>query len=182
MKYVILAILIPAGFYAAYRLIGASANKRPIRSPDDSSVSDMTKVCLPQIQLIYPDFDIKIRSQEAEEALLGVLSAITKQDTAFLLHADASLYKQVEHIITSQHIDGRLTPFDAAIVNQCAISGCREENGHFHITFQCAVECIHYTLQSGEIIKGSPTEKLCRKYNMVLNSQNWLFTHFERSC
>lgn len=144
------------------------------------SVQDCTAVCVPKIQQIFPDFNPNQYTLEAEETLVSILQAISQQDSRLLVHCHERLQKQVDNIIAGQQLDGRVTPFDAVILEQTALAGCRQEHNHFNITFQCALACRHYTLLNEAVIKGSATEEEHCVYNVVLDTDNWLFTHFER--
>lgn len=146
-----------------------------------SAVQDCASVCLPKICSHYPDFDVQRYTKRAEETLVSIFHAITEQDSSLLLHSHPRLKKQVDYIIASQHLDGRLTPYDAVKLHQTALAGCRQENDHFNITFQCALRCRNYTLRNDEIIKGSATEEQQYIYSVVLDTDDWLFTYFERS-
>ena len=146
-----------------------------------SAVQDCAAVCLPKIHSCYPEFDAQRYTKQAEETLVSIFQAITQQDSSLLVHSHPRLKKQVDYIITSQHLDGRSTPFDAVTLHQTALAGCRQEEDHFNITFQCALRCRSYTLHHDEIIKGSATEEQQYVYNVVLDTDGWLFTYFERS-
>ncbi len=145
-----------------------------------SAVQDCAAVCVPKIQQVFPDFSLSQYTLAAEEALVSILQAISQQDSRLLVHCHERLQKQVDYIIAGQQLDGRSTPFDAVILQQTALSGCRQEQNHFNITFQCALDCRHYTLLDEQIIKGSATEEQHCVYSVVLDTDNWLFTYFER--
>ena len=146
-----------------------------------SAIQDCASVCLPKIRGCYPEFDDKRYAQQAEETLISIFHAITKQDSDLLVHSHPRLKKQVDYIIANQHLDGRLTSYDGVSLEQTALAGCRQEEDHFNITFQCALNCRSYTLRNDEIIKGSATEEQQYVYNVVLDTDGWLFTYFERS-
>lgn len=146
-----------------------------------SAVQDCAAICLPKIHSLYPDFDAQHCTKQAEETLVSIFQSISQQDSSLLVHSHPRLKKQVDYIIASQQLDGRLTPFDAVTLRQTALAGCRQEEDHFHITFQCALRCLNYTLCNDEITKGSPTEEQHYIYNVVLDTDEWLFTYFERS-
>ena len=135
---------------------------------------------MPKIQKLFPDFNLNRYTLEAEETLVSVLQAISRQDSHLLVHCHDRLKKQVDYIIAAQKLDGRSTPFEAIILSQSALSGCRQEENHFNITFQCALDCRHYTLLNEAVISGSDTKEQHCVYNIVLDTDSWLFTHFER--
>ena len=146
-----------------------------------SAIQDCASVCLPKIQKLYPDFDAEQYARQAEETLVSIFQAISQQDSSLLVHSHPRLKKQIDNIIANQHRDGRLTPFDAVLLRQTALAGCRQEQSYFNITYQCALDCRNYTLKDNEIIKGSATEDQQYIYTIALDTDNWLFTYFERS-
>lgn len=145
-----------------------------------AAVQDCASVCLPKIQKIYPDFDLAYYTLQAEETIVSVLQAITKQDGALLLHGHERLQKQIDNIIANQRLGGRHTPFEAVILQQTALAACRQEDRHFNITFQCALSCRSCTMEGDAVIQGDREQAQARVYSLVLDSDYWLFTHFER--
>ncbi len=172
-------LMLLGGFLMMHK--GAKAARSLIKEPAASSnkLNNMTKVCLPKITAIYPDFTLEEYAIQAEDALLSVFGAITAQNTTLLHKCDEKLHKQVSHIITKLQKEALASVFDEVSFEGTVIANCRQENSGYLITFQCAVYCYNYRLKEGLLSSGSTSEKIHAKYNITLDTQHWLFTHFE---
>lgn len=144
-------------------------------------VKNANKNLLPKIQDQFPDFTLEKYLPLAEESLQSIFGAITAQNISLLKHCDDRLTHQVDYIIHQLQKDGIFSVFDEVAFSQSALVSLRQEGEDYNITFQTMVSCCHYKLKDKQLYSGSTSEKSHVRYNITLNSQHWLFTHYEKN-
>ena len=165
---VILAVLAGGGYYA-YRkikrkvedvsqaLFGTDSlvegwNKQADElAATPKSVSGMTRIFEPQIQRDFPDFNLVQFKNKAENMLVSALQAIDSGNVSLIRDASEELKAQVENRIE---------------MNRSEISNYEKKQGKCIITFQSAVEHLHYKKKDGTVVSGDENRLEQTKYNV----------------
>lgn len=104
------------------------------------SISDMTRLCLPQIEKDFPEFSWQELKQRSERQLAELLEAIEAQDLSKLREASGELKRQTRLWIESDREQGIHEQFDNIIIHQTGISRYTKSSGSCSILLQSAVE------------------------------------------
>ena len=157
---VILAVLAGGGYYA-YRkikrkvedvsqaLFGTDSlvegwNKQADElAATPKSVSGMTRIFEPQIQRDFPDFNVSLIRDASEE-----------------------LKAQVENRIEMNRSEGIREVYEKIRIHRTEISNYEKKQGKCIITFQSAVEHLHYKKKDGTVVSGDENRLEQTKYNV----------------
>lgn len=107
------------------------------------SVMGMTKVCLPQIEEDFPEFDWARFRQKCENTLKAYLVALEKLDVAYLGEASAPLRRQAELQIEEIRRSGRTESYRQVKVHKTEIARYVKREGLCIVGIQSAVEYYH---------------------------------------
>lgn len=133
------------------------------------SVSAMTSLLLPKIVSDFPDFQYDEMKERAENVLTGYLRAISQHNASILQDGNSELKQQLENHIQMLASQGKEEHFEQIKLHRTEICQYRKTDGRCIITFQSALECIHYITDSpSHIIEGSQDYKYQTKYNVDL--------------
>lgn len=141
-------------------------------STTPKSVSAMTSLLLPKIVSDFPDFQYDEMKERAENTLTSYLRAVTEANPSLLQDGNSELKNQLENhiqMLTAQNLQEQ---FQQIRIHRTEISQYRKTDGRCIITFQSALECYHYTMNtinpSAALSDGSRTYKYQTKYNVDL--------------
>lgn len=133
------------------------------------SVSAMTNLLLPKISSDFPDFHYDEMKERAENVLTQYLRGITEQNTGILTEGNTELKQQLDNHIQMLSAQDLREHFDQIKIHRTEINQYRKTAGRCTITFQSALECYHYLMDTSSTIKsGSKTYKYQTKYNIDL--------------
>lgn len=132
------------------------------------SVSGMTRIFEPQIQRDFPDFNMVQFRNKAENFLVSAFRAITAGDAKMSGDVSADLRMQVENRVAANRAAGILEVYSNVRIHRTEITNYQKRDGKCIITFQSAVEHIHYTERDGKVLSGSRERKAQTKYNTEL--------------
>jgi len=104
------------------------------------SVSGMTKLCLPRIQRDFPEFSFEEFKRKSENLLKAALTAVERQDMAFLSGASPELKRQISLKIEDDKRQGLKRAYQGIRIHQTEIAKYEKTGGNCLITFQSAVE------------------------------------------
>ena len=168
---VILAVLAGGGYYA-YRkikrkvedvsqaLFGTDSlvegwNKQADElAATPKSVSGMTRIFEPQIQRDFPDFNLVQFKNKAENMLVSALQAIDSGNVSLIRDASEELKAQVENRIEMNRSEGIREVYEKIRIHRT------------EITFQSAVEHLHYKKKDGTVVSGDENRLEQTKYNV----------------
>lgn len=129
------------------------------------SVSGMTRIFEPQIQRDFPDFNLVQFKNKAENMLKSALKAVDAQDATLLTEPSEELKKQVESQILTNQSEGVKEVYEQVRIHRTEITNYEKRQGKCIITFQSAVEHIHYKIRDGKVISGDEQRLTQTKYN-----------------
>ncbi len=132
------------------------------------SVSAMTRIFAPQIAKDFPDFHLDEFRKLAENLLVAALSAVTAGDVGRISDDGKNLRSQVENQIADNRAAGVREVYTQIRIHQTEIANYQKKNGTCTITFQSAVEHIHYKEKDGVVTEGEKERKRQTKYNTEL--------------
>lgn len=132
------------------------------------SVSAMTRVFAPQIARDFPDFHVEEFRRLAENLLVTALGAVTAQNAGRLGTEQEELRRQVENQIADNRAAGIREVYTQIRIHRTEIADYRKKDGTCTITFQSAVEHIHYKERNGTVVEGEKERKQQTKYNTEL--------------
>ncbi len=139
------------------------------------SVSAMTRIFAPQIAKDFPDFNLEEFRKLAENLLIAAFAAVTAGSAGRLTGsagettgAGEALKRQVEDQIADNRAAGVKEVYAGVRIHQTEIANYQKKNGTCTITFQSAVEHIHYKEQNGTVTEGEKERKQQTKYNTEL--------------
>ena len=112
------------------------------------SVSAMTNMLLPQITRDFPNFGFDEMKQRALSALQGWLRAITKDDVQELTTGSEELKTKLSDYIQNLRNIEQKEHFDNVKIHRTEISNYVKRDGRCIVTFQSALQCMHYLPQS----------------------------------
>ena len=168
---VILAVLAGGGYYA-YRkikrkvedvsqaLFGTDSlvegwNKQADElAATPKSVSGMTRIFEPQIQRDFPNFNLVQFKNKAENMLVSALQAIDSGNVSLIRDASEELKAQVENRIEMNRSEGIREVYEKIRIHRTEISNYEKKQGKCIITFQSAVEHLHYKKKDGTVVSG----------------------------
>ena len=171
---VILAVLAGGGYYA-YRkikrkvedvsqaLFGTDSlvegwNKQADElAAAPKSVSGMTRIFEPQIQRDFPDFNLVQFKNKAENMLVSA---------SLIRDASEELKAQVENRIEMNRSEGIREVYEKIRIHRTEISNYEKKQGKCIITFQSAVEHLHYKKKDGTVVSGDENRLEQTKYNV----------------
>lgn len=133
------------------------------------SVSAMTSMLLPQIVRDFPSFDYDEMKARALNLLNSYLLAIDKGHAYELEYGTAELKDALEDYISITTCQKQTEHVKAIKIHRMEISNYTKNAGRCVITFQAAVESIHYKMdENKEIVWGSDKLKEQSKYDIDL--------------
>lgn len=180
---VILAVLAGGGYYA-YRkikrkvedvsqaLFGTDSlvegwNKQADElAATPKSVSGMTRIFEPQIQRDFPDFNLVQFKNKAENMLVSALQAIDSGNVSLIRDASEELKAQVENRIEMNRSEGIREVYEKIRIHRTEISNYEKKQGKCIITFQSAVEHLHYKKKDGTVVSRDENRLEQTKYNV----------------
>lgn len=132
------------------------------------SVSGMTRIFEPQIQKDFPDFNLEEFKTKAEKMLSSALLAIDAENPELLMEGTDEVKNQVRNRILSNQADDIREVYERIRVHRTEIARYERKQGKCIITFQSAVEHMHYKMQNGKVIEGDADRLEQTKYNIEL--------------
>ena len=133
------------------------------------SVAAMTRLMLPRITADFPDFQYDEMKERAENVLVGYLCAINGRNSSLLPESGSELKEQLQYYLQMLDSQSKKEHFEQIKIHRTEISQYRKSDGRCIITFQSAVECLHYiTDANGQVIQGDKTYKYQTRYNIDL--------------
>ncbi|MCM1258530.1 MAG: zinc ribbon domain-containing protein [Roseburia sp.] len=133
------------------------------------SVSAMTSLLLPRITGDFPDFEYHEMRERAENLLVSYLRALSEQNAALITDGTTELKDQAGNEISMLQAQGKKEFFRDIKIHRTEISQYKKSAGRCMITFQSALECIHYVEDSeGRVTEGSREYKYQTRYNVDL--------------
>ncbi len=131
------------------------------------SVSGVTGIILPSIIREFPDFNYEEAKARAEAVLISYLKAITDQDTEVLSEGYDELRSKLENHIRELRNYNKKEYFNNIKIHRTEINQYNKSKGRCIITFQTAVEYIHYIKdEEGKKVEGDEEIKCQTKYNI----------------
>lgn len=131
------------------------------------SVSAMTSLLLPRITGDFPDFEYHEMRERAENLLISYLRALSEQNVALITDGTTELKDQARHEISMLQSQEKKEFFRDIKIHRTEISQYRKSAGRCIITFQSALECIHYVEDGeGRVTEGSKEYKYQTRYNV----------------
>ena len=130
------------------------------------SVSGMTRIFEPQIEKDFPDFNFVQFKNKAENMLVSALRAINEEDPSLLKEPTEELKKQIANTIGMNKAEGVQEVYEKIRVHRTEIAKYEKKEGKCIITFQSAVEHLHYKKKAGKIISGDANRLEQTKYNI----------------
>jgi len=133
------------------------------------SVSAMTRLMLPRITTDFPDFQYDEMKERAENVLIGYLCAINGRNSSLLPEGGSELKEQLQYHLQMLDSQSQKEHFEQIKIHRTEISQYRKAEGRCIITFQSALECLHYINDAdGQVVKGDKTYKYQTRYNVDL--------------
>ena len=187
---VILAALLGGGFYgyhvirtkiesfsrAAFgtkSLVEGLEQQADLIAETPKSVSGMTRIFEPQIQKDFPDFNLVQFKNKAENMLISALQAISAGNVSLLRETSNELTEQVRNQIQANAAEGVTETYRQIHIHRTEITNYVKREGKCIITFQSAVEYLHYKEKEGRVTDGDKERKQQTKYNIeVMYIQN----------
>ncbi len=130
------------------------------------SVSGMTRIFEPQIQRDFPDFNLVQFKNKAENMLVSALQAIDSGNVSLIRDASEELKAQVENRIEMNRSEGIREVYEKIRIHRTEISNYEKKQGKCIITFQSAVEHLHYKKKDGTVVSGDENRLEQTKYNV----------------
>ena len=130
------------------------------------SVSGMTRIFEPQIQRDFPDFNLVEFKNKAENMLKSALRAVSAGNPDLLSEASEELKNQVRNQIEANRAEGVKEVYERIHIHQTEISNYVKRDGKCIITFQSAVEHMHYKKQGEKTISGDDQRLTQTRYNV----------------
>ena len=131
------------------------------------SVSGVTSIILPSIIREFPDFDYDEAKARAEAVLISYLKAIADQNPDVLSEGYDELRTKLENRIRELRNYNQKEYFNNIKIHRTEINQYNKTKGRCIITFQTAVEYIHYIKdEEGKVITGDEEVKYQTKYNI----------------
>lgn len=149
----------------------AAEQMRQEYSTTPKSVSAMTSLLLPKIVSDFPDFQYDEMKGRAQNTLIDYLQAITERHPALMQDGNDELKNQLENYIEMLSARDLQEHYDQIKIHRTEISQYRKTEGRCIITFQSAIECYHYFINTTEpsaVQDGSKEYKYQTKYNIDL--------------
>ncbi len=132
------------------------------------SVAGMTRIFEPQIQRDFPDFNLVEFKIKAEKMLSSALRAIDAENPELLLEGTEELKSQIRGRIVANQAENIREVYERIRVHRTEIARYEKKQGKCIITFQSAVEHMHYKMQNGKLIYGDDQRLEQTKYNIEL--------------
>lgn len=147
---------------------GAERMRREYASTP-KSVSAMTSLLLPNITKDFPDFEYHEMRERAQNLLISYLRALSEKNAGLITDGTAELKEQARHEISMLDAQGRREFFGQIKIHRTEISQYKKSAGRCIITFQSALECIHYVEDGdGKVLEGTREYKYQTRYNVDL--------------
>lgn len=132
------------------------------------SVAGMTRIYGPKIQKDFPDFNLEEFKNMAENMLISALAAISASDMSLLKESTDEVRKQVSNRITDNRHAGIREVYEQIHIHQTEITSYVKKQGTCMITFQSAVQYLHYKEKDGEFLSGDKKRLTQTRYNVEL--------------
>ena len=126
----------------------------------------MTRIFEPQIQRDFPDFNLVQFKNKAENMLVSALQAIDSGNVSLIRDASEELKAQVENRIEMNRSEGIREVYEKIRIHRTEISNYEKKQGKCIITFQSAVEHLHYKKKDGTVVSGDENRLEQTKYNV----------------
>ncbi len=131
------------------------------------SVSGVTSIILPAITRDFPEFDYNEAKARAEGVLTSFLQAVAAKDKNILTEGYDELKNKLENKIRDLLNKNQTEYFDNIKIHRTEINNYNKSKGRCIITFQTAIEYIHYLKdEEGKVIAGDEQIREQSKYNV----------------
>ena len=145
----------------------SGVTKADVYEQPPKSVSGVTGIILPAITRDFPEFDYDEAKARAEAVLTSYLQAVASKDKTLLTEGYDELKNKLENKIRDLLNKNQTEFFDNIKIHRTEINSYNKSKGRCIITFQTAVEYIHYLKdESGNIIAGDEQIREQSKYNI----------------
>lgn len=137
-------------------------------STTPKSVAAGTSMYLPRITKDFPDFHYEEMRDRADNVLVSYLRAIDGKEPSLLSEGTQELKEQLEMYIEMLKQRGLNEHFQRIKSHRTEIYRYDKTAGRCTVTFQTAVEYIHYIEENGVLKQGDKTMKEQARYNIEL--------------
>ncbi|MBQ3898890.1 MAG: zinc-ribbon domain-containing protein [Lachnospiraceae bacterium] len=145
----------------------SGVTKADVYEQPPKSVSGVTGIILPAITRDFPEFDYDEAKARAEAVLTSYLQAVASKDKTLLTEGYDELKNKLENKIRDLLNKNQTEFFDNIKIHRTEINSYNKSKGRCIITFQTAVEYIHYLKdESGNKIAGDEQIREQSKYNI----------------
>ncbi|MBQ8138452.1 MAG: zinc-ribbon domain-containing protein [Lachnospiraceae bacterium] len=145
----------------------SGVTKADVYEQPPKSVSGVTGIILPAITRDFPEFDYDEAKARAEAVLTSYLQAVASKDKTLLTEGYDELKNKLENKIRDLLNKNQTEFFDNIKIHRTEINSYNKSKGRCIITFQTAVEYIHYLKdENGNKIAGDEQIREQSKYNI----------------
>lgn len=161
---------ISLSFFGTRSLKQGMEQQLDVLSETPKSVSGMTKLCLPQIQRDFSNFNYPEMKTKAENMLIGMLACISGGELDGLEGADEELSSFIRMRIEDNSRRGMRQVYSAVRIHQTEISRYFEEKGLCKIILESAVEYYYReTAEDGRVLNDNGGRKVQTKYRTEMS-------------
>ena len=130
------------------------------------SVSGMTKIYLPQIQLDFPQFNYEQFKHKVENMLTASIISLNNGDFSNLTEVSEEWKHKLSNIVTDCKNSATTIFYGQLEIHRTEICNYKKSEGTCIITLQSAIQYIHYEEKDGKVTKGSKEFLEQTKYNI----------------
>lgn len=133
------------------------------------SVSAMTSLLLPKITKDFPDFSFPEMRDRANNVLTSYLMAVDNNNPSVLKEGTEDLKAKLKNQLDMLHSQDYSEHFEDIAIHRNEIYRYQKLSGRCIITFQAAVQYLHYIIDgSGKVVGGDKDTIFQTKYNIDL--------------
>ena len=132
------------------------------------NVSDLSSLLLPRIAEDFPEFNNEEMAERAKNVLSSYLFSIDESDSSHLTEGNEELKNKLTMQVKLNQDKGYTEHFERIKVHKCVLNQYEKTDGKCTVTYQAAVQYIHY-ISEGEKIKTGRTDLMTQsKYDVKL--------------
>lgn len=118
------------------------------------TVSDLSSLLLPKIAADFPEYNNSEMAERAQNVLTSYLFSIDESDPSHLTEGNEDLKNKLTMQVKLNQDKGYIEHFERIKVHKCVLNQYEKTDGKCTLTFQAAVQYLHYITENGKIKTG----------------------------
>ncbi len=130
------------------------------------TVSDLSSLLLPKIAADFPEYNNEEMAERARNVLTSYLFSIDESDPSHLTEGNEELKNKLTMQVKMNQDKGYVEHFERIKVHKCVLNQYEKTDGKCTVTYQAAVQFLHYITEKEKIKTGRNDLMTQAKYDI----------------